>query len=57
LIVPSISNAQLGTYPSVLVPAFAVPSSILLHVLSLRQLYRGSRPAETRAVAGAPALA
>jgi len=57
LIVPSISNAQLGTYPSVLVPAFAVPSSILLHVLSLRQLYRRSRPAETRAAAGAPALA
>jgi hypothetical protein len=57
LIVPSISNAQLGTYPSVLVPAFAVPSSILLHVLSLRQLYRRSRPAETRAAAGAPTLA
>jgi hypothetical protein len=40
LIVPSIPNATTGVYPNVLIPAFAVPSSILLHVLSLRQLRR-----------------
>jgi len=40
LIVPSIPNTGLGLYPTVLIPAFAVPSSILLHVLSLRQLRR-----------------
>jgi len=40
LIVPSVSNTGLGLYPTVLIPAFAVPSSILLHVLSLRQLRR-----------------
>ena len=40
LIAPSIPNTALGSYPSVLIPAFAVPSSILLHVLSLRQLSR-----------------
>jgi len=42
LIVPSIPNAVAGLYPTVLIPAFTVPSSILLHALSLRQL---SRPA------------
>jgi len=40
LIVPSVPNTGLGLYPTVLIPAFAVPSSILLHVLSLRQLRR-----------------
>ena len=44
LIVPSISNATTGgLYPNVMIPAFAVPSSILLHALSLRQLRRGGR--------------
>jgi hypothetical protein len=43
LIVPSIPNTGLGLYPNVLIPAFAVPSSILLHVLSLRQLRRAAR--------------
>lgn len=48
-IVPDRANA-LGTYPTVMVPAFAVPSSILIHALSLRQLRRigrkqaGARP-------------
>jgi hypothetical protein len=37
-------NTQLGTYPTVMIPAFAVPSSILLHVLSLRQLRRLATP-------------
>jgi len=40
LIVPSIPNATAGVYPNVMIPAFAVPSSILLHALSLRQLRR-----------------
>ena len=40
LIVPSIPNATLGVYPNVMIPVFAVPSSILLHALSLRQLRR-----------------
>jgi hypothetical protein len=40
LIVPSVPNTGLGLYPTVLIPAFAVPSSILLHALSLRQLRR-----------------
>ena len=35
-----LSAPQLGIYPTVMIPAFAVPSSILLHVLSLRQLRR-----------------
>jgi hypothetical protein len=34
-----------GTYPIVLIPAFAVPSSILLHALSIRQLRRMGRRA------------
>jgi hypothetical protein len=35
--------ASLVTYPSVLIPAFAVPSSILLHALSIWQLRRIAR--------------
>jgi hypothetical protein len=30
-------------YPNVLTPAFVVPTSILLHALSLRQLHRRRR--------------
>jgi hypothetical protein len=45
VIVPSIPNTALGTYPAVMVPAFAVPSSILLHALSLRQLRRRNQAA------------
>ena len=45
LMKPSISNTGLGLYPTVLIPAFAVPSSILLHALSLRQLRRARRQA------------
>lgn len=41
LIVPNVSG--IGAYPEVLTPAFVVPSSILLHALSLRQLCRRSR--------------
>ena len=52
LIVPSIPNALTGTYPTVLIPAFAVPSSILLHTLSLRQLRRAARRAVRYSSAG-----
>lgn len=40
LIVPDGPSMALDTFPNVLTPAFVVPSSILLHALSLRQLYR-----------------
>ncbi|MDB5784050.1 MFS transporter [Caballeronia mineralivorans] len=40
LIVPSVPSIGAGAYPDVLTPAFVVPSSILLHALSLRQLIR-----------------
>ena len=40
LIVPNVPSIGAGAYPNVLTPAFVVPSSILLHTLSLRQLRR-----------------
>jgi hypothetical protein len=40
LIVPDGPSIGLDGYPNVLTPAFVVPSSILLHALSLRQLIR-----------------
>lgn len=40
LIIPDGPSMAVDTFPNVLTPAFVVPSSILLHVLSLRQLYR-----------------
>jgi hypothetical protein len=43
LIVPSVTSIGAGAYPGVLTPAFVVPSSILLHALSLRQLRRRRR--------------
>lgn len=43
LIHTDIVNTATSTYPTVMVPAFAVPSSILLHALSLRQLRRRQR--------------
>jgi len=43
LIVPDVQSIGAGDYPGVLTPAFVVPSSILLHVLSLRQLRRRGR--------------
>lgn len=43
-IVPSVPSMGAGAYPGVLTPAFVVPSSILLHALSLRQLRRCGRP-------------
>ena len=43
VIVPDVLSIGAGDYPGVLTPAFVVPSSILLHALSLRQLRRRSR--------------
>jgi|SRR5579859_867414 len=44
LIVPDVpSIGATGAYPGVLTPAFVVPCGILLHVLSLRQLYRRAK--------------
>src|SRR5215831_20986261 len=40
LIVLDVASIGAGAYPGVLTPAFVVPSSILLHALSLRQLTR-----------------
>ena len=57
LIVPAVSNAQLGTFPTVLIPTFAVPSSILLHALSLWQLRRRARHEAMPARVEASALA
>ena len=51
LIVPSLPNTTAGVYPNVMIPAFAVPSSILLHALSLRQLRRRGRSGRLLAVA------
>ena len=43
LIVSSIPNSTAGVYPNVMIPAFAVPSWIVLHALSLWQLRRAAR--------------
>jgi hypothetical protein len=43
LIVPDVWGAGVDAFPNVLTPAFVVPSSILLHVLSIRQLLRRGR--------------
>ncbi len=48
LIVPILPSINAGVYPNVLTPAFVVPSSILLHALSLRQLRRRGRAKEAR---------
>ena len=48
LIVPNVPSIGAGAYPNVLTPAFVVPSSILLHALSLRQLRRHSRAKAAR---------
>jgi hypothetical protein len=48
LIVPNLPSINPDTYPNVLTPAFVVPSSILLHALSLRQLRRRGRVVTAR---------
>lgn len=50
-----IPLSALATYPTVMIPAFAVPSSILLHAISIRQLQRRSGALHVRDVA-APAM-
>ena len=48
LIVPDVSSIGVDAFPNVLTPAFVVPSSILLHVLSIRQLLRRGRTETAR---------
>jgi hypothetical protein len=48
LIVPDAPSIGAAGYPAVLTPAFVVPSSILQHALSLRQLYRRGRAQAAR---------
>ncbi len=43
LIATHLASFNAGAFPNVLTPAFVVPSSILLHALSLRQLRRRDR--------------
>ena len=54
LIVPDVSSIGAGAYPGVLTPAFVVPSSILLHALSLRQLRRRAAERRRRGARRAP---
>jgi hypothetical protein len=49
LIVPDApSIGATGAYPDVLTPAFVVPCGVLLHALSLRQLYRRGKLATAK---------
>ncbi len=43
-------NLTTGTYPTAIIPAFTVPTSLVLHALSLRQLLRRTRNAAALAV-------
>jgi hypothetical protein len=56
LIVPDRVNL-VSAYPLVLIPAFAVPMSLLLHALSLRQLRRAGRQDDTAAASRETATA
>lgn len=47
LLPPDRPNTQFGTFPTVMIPTFVVPSSILFHALSIWQLRRMGRR-ETR---------
>jgi hypothetical protein len=49
--------AAMGMYPMILVPAFAVPASLLVHVVALTGLSRGYRPAPTLVPHGTPGAA
>ncbi len=48
LVVPNGPSMAVDAFPNVLTPAFVVPSSILLHALSLRQLRRRSKAEAAR---------
>ncbi len=52
LVVPNLASINAGAYPNSLTPAFVVPSSILLHALSLRQLRRRGRAEAARSGRG-----
>ena len=45
LIETGFASATGGSYPTVLIPALGVPTAILLHTVSLRQLWRRNRAA------------
>ena len=45
VIVPDVPPTGMDLFPSVLTPSFVVPSSILLHAVSIRQLLRRARTA------------
>ena len=49
LLAPSLGSAPpaaaMGALPMILVPAFAVPVSVLLHLLALGRLWRGGQVA------------
>lgn len=45
LIDTGLAGGTVGLYPAVMIPAFGVPTWIILHALSLRQLLRRSRAA------------
>jgi hypothetical protein len=47
-VIPVDHPTTIGLYPVVLIPAFAVPLSLLLHALSLRQIRRRSAQPEPR---------
>ncbi|RXZ38901.1 hypothetical protein D9O50_05250 [Oxalobacteraceae bacterium CAVE-383] len=40
-------NLTTGAYPAAIIPAFTVPTSLVLHALSLRQLLKRARPVAT----------
>lgn len=48
LIVSDVSGVGVDAFPNVLTPAFVVPSSVLLHALSIRQLLRRGRTEAAR---------
>jgi hypothetical protein len=56
VIVPERANSLVGTYPTVMIPAFSVPSGIVLHVLSIWQLVRLGRRAHATTAAPMPTL-
>ena len=47
LIATGFASATGRLYPAVMVPAFAVPTFIMLHAVSLRQLWRQDRAARS----------
>lgn len=57
LIVPDTPNTLILQYPTVMIPAFIVPCSILLHALSLRQLLRHRKTSHAMAQHAAPSAA